>query len=62
MTDHRITADVVARYPDAVCPPNRGISARNTGIRVVATFSLFLDADDRLVPEHTPGLSACWLI
>ena len=49
------TAEVVRRYPEVryIRQENRGLAeARNTGIqRSNGEFILFLDADDRLVPE-----------
>jgi glycosyltransferase involved in cell wall biosynthesis len=49
------TAGVAARYPDVKCvrQPNAGLSAaRNSGIREShGEFLVFLDADDRLLPD-----------
>ena len=49
------TSEVAARYPGVRCvrQPNRGVSeARNLGIRSSnGAFLMFLDADDRLLPD-----------
>lgn len=55
--------DVVARYPQARCVrrPNLGVSvARNAGLETSSgPFVVFLDADDRLVPDAVATSLAC---
>jgi glycosyltransferase involved in cell wall biosynthesis len=49
-------AQVVKRYPSVryLCQDNRGLgAARNSGIQAsLGTYLVFLDADDRLLPNH----------
>jgi glycosyltransferase involved in cell wall biosynthesis len=60
------TSAVAARYPDVKCvrQPNAGLSAaRNSGIREShGDFLVFLDADDRLLPDALRAGLDCFLI
>src|SRR5215216_5829744 len=57
------TASVVAGYPEArfVRRPNLGLGmARNDGLAVsLGAFAVFLDADDRLLPDAVATSLAC---
>src|SRR4029077_10279244 len=58
------TAKIAERYPSVryVRQENRGLSAaRNTGLRISqGRYVVFLDADDRLLPNGIPGAIECF--
>jgi len=58
------TREIAARYPNVRCieQSNQGLSAaRNTGIRESAgSYVVFLDADDRLLPNAVSAGLACF--
>jgi FkbM family methyltransferase len=58
------TSEVAARYPEVRCvrQENQGLSgARNTGLREShGSYAVFLDADDRLLPEALAAGLECF--